>query len=178
MGYRGRLIWPFTARIARHDPASTATDPDGAGDLESGFDDVFREPVQVPETGSQIGRDARAEFEPLDLPCQVEDQVWEQLRMMRTGNASRAEVVLVFHFANLELLGLVDAETGTALAPRVGDRLVSIHRSLDLSVVQAVPTPPGLYCEEAQPRSYGLSGLDRNLLVCTFRERERSSAKV
>lgn len=173
-GYRGRLIWPFVARIARLDPAGT----DAAVAPDAGFDDVFREPRQVPTAGVQQGLDARAELDPLDLRCQVEDQAWEQLRMMRTGNGAQSEVVLVFHFADLELAGLVDGAIGTALAPRVGDRLVSIHRAIDLTVVQAVPTPPGLYCVEAQPRSHGLSGGERNLLVCTFRERQLSSEKV
>lgn len=172
-GYRGRLIWPFLARIARLDLASTAADPDGAGALASGFDDVYREPVQVPD-GTQTGRDARAELEPIDLDCQVEDEAWETLRMMRSGNATRLELTLVFHFAQLEALGLVDATTGDALAPRVGDRLVAIVDRATREITQAVPTPPGLYCEEAQPRSYGLSGGKRNLLVCTFRERTRS----
>lgn len=173
-GYRGRLIWPFVARIARFDPEAT----DAAVPTDAGFDDVFREPRQIATPGVQQGVDARAELAPLDLACQVEDQAWEQLRMVRTGNNAQIEVVLVFHFENLELLGLVDGATGTALAPRVGDRLVSIHRSVDLALVQAVPTPPGLYCVEAQPRSHGLSGLQRNLLVCTFRERATGSEKV
>jgi hypothetical protein len=164
--------------VARLDLAGTAGDPDGAGPLTTGFDDVYREPVQVPAVGSQVGTDARAELEPIDLRCQVEDQAWETLRMMRTGNAQRLEVVLVFHFAQLEELGLVDATTGDALAPRVGDRLVSIRRYPGLEVVQAVPTPPGLYCEEAAPRSHGLSGGHRNLLVCTFRERTRGAPGV
>lgn len=172
--YRGRLIWPFVARIARLDPAGT----DAAVSPDAGFDDVFREPRQVEAPGVQQGVDARAELTPLDLPCQVEDESWERLRMLRSGASSQLEVLLVFHYRDLELRGLVDAGTGTALAPAVGDRLVSIHRSPDLSIVQAVPTPPGLFCVEAQPRSFGLSGLSRNLLVCTFRERARGSAKV
>lgn len=169
-GYRGRLIWPFIARIARLDLAGTAADPDASGPLTSGYDDVYREPIQIPAVGSQVGTNARVELAPIDLPCQVEDEAWETLRMMRTGNVARAELLLVFHFRSLEAAGLVDPTTGDALAPRIGDRLVSIHRTPDLALVQAVPTPPGLFCEEAQPRSHGLSGLARNLLVCTFRE--------
>lgn len=178
MGYRGRLIWPFVARIARLDRSAIADDPDGAGELESGYDDDFREPRQLPASGSQEGVDARVEMEPIDLRCQIEDIAWEQLRMMRSGVATQIEVVLVFHFSDLELLGLVDATTGTALVPVIGDRLISLHRSIDLSLIQAVPTPPGLYCVESIPRSYGLSGLERNLLVATFRERQTASERV
>jgi hypothetical protein len=125
---------------------------------------------------SQEGTDARKELADLDLTVQVEDQVWEQLREMRTGTVNSIEMTLVIHFRELEDLGLVDATTGDALAPRKGDRLKSIHHKSDSSLVQAVPTPPGLYVVEAQPRSHGLSGLRRNLLVVTLRDRTRSKA--
>ena len=171
-GYRGRLIWPFVARIRPLDAAAT----DASVPTNDGYDDVFREPRQIESAGRQEGVDARVEGTAVDIPCQVEDQAWDQLRMARTGNDPQGEVVLVFHFQALELAGHVDATTGTAKVPRVGDRLASIHRSADLSLVQAVTTP--LFCVEAQPRSHGLSGLERNLLVCTFRERARSSPKV
>lgn len=177
MGYRGRLIWPFIVRIAPLDRAATAADPDGVGGVESGYDDVFREPRQLAEEASQEGRDARVEGELIDLPCQIEDQAWDQLRMMRSGAAMQIEMVIVFHYSNLELRGFID-HTGTATVPRVGDRLVSIHKQVDMSLIQEVPNPPGLYCVEAQPRSYGLSGLDRNLLVCTFRERQTASERA
>jgi hypothetical protein len=77
--------------------------------------------------------------------------------------------VLVFHFRDLERMGLVDAATGEALL-RINDRLVAIHR-MDGVLVQSVRTPPGLYATEVQPQSFGL-GLSRNLLLVTFDERE------
>src|SRR6185369_14803963 len=140
MGYRGRLIWPFVARFARLDTAATAADPDGAGPLASGYDPIFREPVQVPQSGSQDGQSARQELEDLDLTVQVEDQAWEQLREMRTGSINAIEMTLVVHFRELEDMGLIDAGTGDALAPRKGDRLKSIRHRSDLSLVQEVPT--------------------------------------
>jgi len=174
MGYRGRLIFPFVAELARLDLEGTAADPDGAGPMTTGFDDVLQAPLRVPD-GTVDGATAETYLSPIKLRCQVEDESWEQLRMMRTGDAPASDVILVFHFKDLELLGYVDATTGDALAPRVGDKLVSIRRSPDDTLVQAVHDPPGLYCVEAQPRSYGLSGLRRNLLACTFRDRPRSS---
>jgi hypothetical protein len=86
-----------------------------------------------------------------------------------TGNSPRAHVVLVFHFRDLERLGLVDPTTGDATL-RVGDRLVAIHDHRTGALVQAVRTPPGLYLTEAQPQSFGL-GFRRNLLLATFNER-------
>lgn len=171
---RGRLIWPFIARIARIDPASIAADPDASGPLVSGYDEDFREPVRLPAATKVTGPSARAELAAIDLPVQVEDEAWEELRMMRTGDAATTRLTLVFHFKDLERLGYVDANTGDALVPRKGDRLVSIHHKRDGTLVQAVPTPPGLYCMEAQPRSHGLSSLRRNLLVCTFESRDQT----
>lgn len=176
MGYRGRLIWPFVVRIAPLDRAATAADPDGLDVLETGYDHDFREPRQLPDEALQQGRDARVEGEHVDLPCQIEDMAWEQLRMMRSGPAPQFEMVLVFHFAMFEMRGLVD-HMGIATVPRIGDRIVSVHRQIDLSLVEEVPNPPGLFCEEAIPRSHGLSGLHRNLLVCTFRERSKASER-
>jgi hypothetical protein len=74
----------------------------------------------------------------------------------------------VFHFADLERLGLVDLATGEALL-RIGDRLAAIrdHRTGDL--IQAVRTPPGLYLTEPQPES--VWAVARNLLVATVSER-------
>jgi hypothetical protein len=177
-GLRGRLIWPVVARFARLSLSGTAADPDGAGPLTTGYDPDFRAPVAVHAGGSQVGTPARAELADLDLDVQVEDQAWEALREMRTGDAERVEMSLVIHFRQLERLGLVDATTGDALAPRIGDRLKSLHRKGTLALIQAVPTPPGLYVVEAQPRSHGLSGGTRNLLVVTLRERATSSPKV
>jgi hypothetical protein len=177
-GYRGRLIWPVIARFARLDLSGTAADPDGAGPLTTGYDRDFRAPVAVPASGSQVGTTARRELADLDLEVQVEDQAWEALREMRTGDAERIEVTLIAHFRELERRGLVDAVTGDALVPRIGDRLKSLHKKGSLVLIQAVPTPPGLYVIEAQPRSHGLSGGTRNLLAITLTERATSSPKV
>lgn len=173
-GYRGRLIWPVVARIARLDPSGTAADPDAAGPLTSGFDADFREPVKVPVAGSTVGATSRKELADLDLPVQVEDAAWEALEEMRTGDASESRLVLVFHFADLEARALVDPTTGDALAPRKGDRLVAILDPHTNAVVQAVTTPPGLYVTEARPASFGLSARTRNLLLVTFESRDQS----
>jgi hypothetical protein len=164
---RGRLIWPFVARIGRIDPGSIAA--------VDGFDDAFRETRQL-EDGTQTGRDARVDMESVDLSCQVEDRAWEALRMSRAGGASNTEITLVFHFEEIERLGFLDPVSGMSTIPRVGDKLLSIHRGIDKELVQSSPVE--LFCVEAQPRSYGLRGGKRNLLVCLFRERAVSSERV
>jgi len=164
---RGRLINPFLAELARLDTVATAADPDGPGPLTSGYDPDFKETVVIPTPVG--GQDARREQPPIRLRCQVEVGTIEALQQLASGASPNSKVTLVFHFSDLEQIGLVDPDTGDALL-RVNDRLVAI-RDLAGNLVQAVRTPPGLYATEVQPQSFGL-GLCRNLLLVTFDERE------
>lgn len=166
VGYRGRLIFPVIARIARVDLAT----------MSDNFDPVFHEARPIATaTSPQEGAESRIELATIDLRAQVEDEAWETLRMMKNGDAARLELTIIMHFADLELGGYVDPETGDVIAPRVGDRLVGFYREADRTLIQTVPEP-GLYCEEAIPRSHGLDGGTRNLLAVTFRDRMRSFA--
>lgn len=164
---RGRLINPFLAEIAQLDTVATAADPDGAGPGVTGYDPDFKETVILGAPGARI--DARKEKPPIRVPCQVEVGTFEALQQLAAGNSPNSRIVLVFHFRDLERIGLVDVATGEALL-RINDRLVAIHR-MDGVLVQAVRTPPGLYATEVQPQSFGL-GLSRNLLLVPFDERE------
>ena len=163
---RGRLINPFLAEIARLDTVATAADPDGPGPLASGYDPDFKETIVLEEAGAR--RDARDEMPPIRLPCQVEVGAFEALQQLAAGSSPGAQVTLVFHFRDLERMGLVDPPSGDALL-RVNDRLVAI-RDLTGALVQAVRTPPGLYATEVQPQSFGL-GRARNLLLVRWEPR-------
>jgi hypothetical protein len=158
---------PLLAELAQLDPAATTAPPAGPDGPTSGYDLDFQETVLVPSAGERV--DARRERPPLFIPCQVEVQAFGELQEVLTGNSPRAQVTLVFHFQDLEQRGLVDAVTGDALL-HVGDRLVAIRDRHTHAVVQAVPTPPGLYLTEAQPQSFGLGG-QRNLLLAMFNDR-------
>jgi len=164
---RGRLVNMFAAELARLDVAATAADPDGPGPLSSGYDADFQETVLLP-TSSGHGVDARREKPSIRIPCQVEVQAFGELQEVQTGNSPRAQLVLVFHFQDLERMGLVDPATGDARL-RVGDRLVAIRDYRTGALIQAIRTPPGLYLTEAQPQ-FGL-GQRRNLLLATFNDR-------
>lgn len=164
---RGRLINPFLAEIARLDTVATAADPDGAGPLSTGYDPDFKETLVLEEAGQR--RDARQEMPPIRVPCQVEVGAFEALQQLAAGNSPNSQVALVFHFRDLEGMGLVDPATGDALL-RVNDRLVAIH-DLAGNLVQAVRARPGLYATEVQPQSFGL-GRARNLLIVRWEERE------
>lgn len=167
---RGRLIFSFRAQIFRADPVTTRNvDPDGSG--RGGFDDDFKEPVLVDHDGDGVSDFKRSELEPVLIPCQVEPVANEVLRMTGGGDSPASSMALVFHFADLERLGLVDSTTGEALI-RKGDRLGSL---VDRSgvVVQTFPDPPGLYVVESRPIGFGL-GLfmsRRNLLFVKFGDR-------
>lgn len=161
---RGRLIQRFKAEVARLDTDATRTG--------GHYDDVFRETVFVDGTGDGIGTDQRQEHTPDILPVQIGEETWEALRAHELGNLPQTDLVLWFHYRDLELASLVDGTTGHCLIG-VGARLVSIRDYLTEDVVLAVRTPPGLYVTEARPRGWGINMArpTRNLLRCTFAER-------
>lgn len=171
-GGRGRLINPFMAVIARLDRNATREQPpDDAGALPSGYDDVFREPIVV--TQSDGTRDEARQEKLIYVPCQVEDHAFQAQRMTTAGNNPDSRLTLVFHFRDLERLGLVDPETGVArITPN--DRLVEIRSYCCKHLIQKIPSPPGLYATQAMPSSFTL-GRSRNLLIVTFQERERTA---
>jgi len=164
---RGRLIVPFLAEIRQLDTdAQAALDPDGGGPLTSGFDPDFREPVRVSNVAVN-----RAEKAAVLIPCQYEDGLYGQLNQQPGGNDPRNQMILVFHFQYLEEAGLVDATSGEALI-RVGDRCTAIYQE-DGTFIQKFGVN-GFFCTEARPASFGLSGGERNLLICTFQSRDQA----
>ena len=176
---RGHLIFQFLAEVFRIDTQAMAgTDPDGPGPLESGYDPDFKEPVLIDQNDDGIGERYRLEFPPVRIPCQVETKVFEELRMLGSGNAPRSRIDLVFHYRDLERLQLVDATTGDALI-RPSDRLGAIYDKAG-ALVQAVRTPPGLYVTESQPIGFGLHRAHpkRNLLLVTFEDRQQGAGRT
>ncbi len=170
---RGRLIFSFLAEIHRLDTLATATeDPDGPGPFEGGYDPDFKESVLVDLDDDGIGERVRLEHPPVRIPCQVEPEVFDQLRIFASGNAPKSSLDLVFHFKDLERMALVDPGTGDALI-RPGDRLAGIYDKTEM-LVQAVRTPPGLYVSEARLIGFGLNIAlpKRNLLLVSFQDRQ------
>jgi hypothetical protein len=167
---RGRLLNPFKAKVARLDTVGTAADPDAGGPLTSGYDPIFREPL--PKVG---GGNYRKEHDALLIPCQVEfDDIVDQLAQASAGQETTTKVRIIFHFEDLERMSLVDATTGQALL-RLNDRLLSIHRFDDETLIQTVGLDAnGYFCTEARPVSFGLSGGARNLLVCVYEARDNT----
>ena len=168
---RGRLIVPFIAELAQLDTIGTAADPDGGGPLVSGYDSDFREPViagPAPGAARRVGKAA------IRVPFQVETETYDSLQQMFSGPNTDRRIILVFHFRDLENMGLVDPTSGEALI-RLNDRLIAIREhTAAQALIQQVRTPPGLYATEVVPASFGLSGGKRNLLLVTFEEREKA----
>ncbi len=156
---RGRLIFPMLAELSRLDTRATAEgNPDGTG----GYDPDFKEPVLIDNDDDGIGERVRREHSPVRIPCQVEPEVFEALQMLASGNAPRTRMELVFHFTDLERLGLVGQ-----IHP--GDRLGAIY-DFGGELVQAIRTSPGLFATEVRPGGFGL-GRKRNLLFVCFEDR-------
>lgn len=173
--HRGRLIFVFLAEIHRLDTTSIATeDPDGEGPHTGGYDPDFKEPVLVDLDDDGVSEKIRREYPPIKIPCQVEPNTFEALSMQASGNVPDSEIVLVFHFRDLERLDLVDVETGDALL-RPGDRLGAIYDKRG-NLIQKIRNPPGLYVSEARPIGFGLgmSRPRRNLLLATFNDRRQA----
>ncbi len=147
-----------------------AGDPDGAGELTTGYDPDFKEPVLIDADDDGVAERNRREFPPIRVPCQVEPEAFQALRMATAGNTPKSSLDLVFHFRDLEWLGLVDPVTGDALL-RPSDRLGGLY-DVAGRLVQAVRTPPGLYVTEARPLGFGLGRRPhRNLLLVSFEDR-------
>lgn len=170
---RGRLIFPLVARIARLDPVATVADPDGAGPLESGLDDEFRETVAEvsASAGSEPGSSSRQEVL-VDVLAQVEPADVERLQAGLTGAAPSSTLELVLHYSELETKGLVQADGTPAL--KIGDRLAELRDLRSGALVETFRDPPGMYATSVRP-AWGWLDRRRNLLLMTFASRDLST---
>ena len=167
MGYRGRLIWPVMAKIQQLDTAATKAN---TGTQPSGYDRIFREPVKF-----ESGGDSRIYRDPIMLPCQYRDRnrgPYEELEQFSDGRVLRYKLLVILHYQDLESRGLVDSKGRTVF--QVSDKLLSLHEQ-DGSLIREYDETP-LFCVHLQDRSFGLSGLKRNLVMLYFDDRDTASA--
>lgn len=159
---RGRLIFPLFAEIYRLDRPAMA--------LWGAIDPDFREPLLVASTDQDhnVGELMRIEMPVVRVPCQVENQQFERLQLTPAGNAPISRLVLIFHFRDLEVHGLVDEHTGNARI-QPGDRLGAIV-DRELRPQLTPQNPPGLFVSEVRPSGFGLGfkNPQRNLLHVSF----------
>lgn len=174
---RGRLIFPFTVRLAQLDTEATAADPDGAGPLTSGYDDDFREPVRVTQSTTDPAGDLKGianrveKF--VDVRAQIETEVFEQLQQVIGGASPGSRFVIVLHYKDLEDSDMI-GEDGQATI-RHNDRLDRIIDGCENEFV--FRNPPGLFVTQVMPGGFGL-GPNRNLLIVTFEERDQGVASA
>lgn len=161
----GGLIFRFFADVYRLDPAAMAA-VNPPGPAATGFDDDFQEPrLETP------GAPIRREMAPVRLPCQVEPDVWDQLRLFDAGNSPSTGIVLTMHFDDLARAGLVSASGEPTLRP--GDRVGGLY-DVTGALVQEIRNPPGLYIDELRQDSFGLSlrRPKRQLLLVHLKDRQ------
>jgi len=166
MSYRGRLINPFVAVIARLDTVATRANTEG-GKVPAGYDPVFREPHAVTEADGD--RKGTRKESIVRIPCQIEDPELDLQRQQVMGNDPSETITLAFHFCDLERLGLVD-DDGIAKI-HTNDRLVELRTVCGNKLVQKFR---GLFATQVTPGGFGL-GLRRNLLFVAFDDREQTT---
>lgn len=158
--YRGRLIRPVLAEIARLD--TSATREAGA------YDDDFRT-VRASRVGPERAG-GRRELEPVRVPVQVEPTKEAEQKQAPAGNMPFTWVTLVMHHLDLVRLELVD-ENGLPKV-RVNDRLVALYTSKG-ELIQRMAPPS--YAVSVQAGGFGL-GSNRNLWIANFASRQQGVA--
>lgn len=153
MAYRGRLIVPFKVDLARLDTQLTA------------YDDTFQTSRVRVIAGQRV--ETRAEQTLLTVPCQIEPADDETQTQTPGGNAPTSTITLVFHFATLEKMHLLDANGEPTI--RVNTRLAALRRK-NGTLIRTYAETPGLFATKVQSDGYGLGGY-RNLCLVVFTER-------
>ena len=162
---RGRLIFPFTVRVAQLDTHQMAQDPDDAGDLTSGYDEDFAEPVTIQAASGGPGEEHRVE-DIVEMKAQIEPAAFGRLEMFFSGASNDSRFVCVAHFRSLEQANLIDADGNAKI--HISDRLVDVYDYKSNLVM--TPRKP-LYVVEARPEGFGI-GMRRNLLFVAFQARK------
>lgn len=157
---RPRLVNPFYASIARIDYAGGET----AGD----FDDDFGEVKTKTVSGQRVVE--RPESAAVKVRCQIEDEEFRSLHMFDAGDSPEAKIGIVCDMTWLARNGYVGADGLSVFG--INDRLVQIvdHRG---NKVHDIANPPGLYCVEARPISYGI-GRRLRLLLLRYNDRAQT----
>lgn len=163
---RGRLLFPFYVEIAQLDTEAI--------DTAGNYDPVYRTVRKVDTDGDGIGETQRAYKSTVLLPAQIEDRAMEEYNPTVFGNVPEHDMVLVFHFKDLERLSLIDPDGRPSI--NVGDKLVAIKNKHG-TLIRTIPDPPGLYVVEPRD-SYDLSTIKRNLLVVFLRERKETADRA
>jgi hypothetical protein len=142
---RGRLINRFVAVIRRLDTAATAAVVGGGYDKE--FDSLKRV-----SDGTQLGAATRREMAELRLYVQLDRTTWGKITRTRGGKQIEADIILTFHWPDLENGGLIGVDGEPLL--KAGDRIDKIETIA--GVVDATfKNPPGMFITEFERAGHG-----------------------
>jgi hypothetical protein len=165
--YRGRLIQRFVAVLYRIDTAATAAVVGG------GYDPEFGEPLPV-ANGSLLGASSLRERPALRLPCQLDRKTWGAAGAARSGYEENADIILVFHYPDLEAAGLIGTDGVPQIFP--GDRIGAIE-DVGGAVQETFANPPGMFVTDLERAGHGLAafGMPRfNLLIAYCSKRHQA----
>jgi len=157
---RGRLINKFVAVIRRLDTEETSLVTGG------GYDPEFDSPIPV-DDGTQLGASSRREMPELRLNCQLDRTSWGEQNMARGGKQIVADIVLVFHWPDLENMGLIGADGEPVL--KKGDRIDHIETRKG-DVEATFDNPPGMFITGFERAGHGQApfGNPRTNLLYTY----------
>lgn len=167
------LLFPSLLKVSRLDiPATRRVDPDGAGDLTTGYDPDLRTPhVYTDATGSRV---ISTRYKPpVYIPCQVEIKKFEELRQIFTGDAPVTEMSFVLHNRDLVKLGLlnVDGNCGHngVLDLKTNDRIDGVYCTRKR--IKNIDLKEELFIYRIDPGSWGMgpSGTDLKIVYTTNR---------
>lgn len=146
-------------------------DPPGAP--ASGYDTVFREPIVYDVGDTRV--ESRREFEPIRIPCQMEDLSEDRLHQVFQGDAPSSTMILVFHRSDLARLGLIVPATRETLI-RTNDRVSVIERLGEPgAIVRSLgPGGAGLFIYELRAASWGFGPDGYDLELAYLNDRPRA----
>lgn len=167
---RGRLINKFIAVVSRFDTDATAAVVGG------GYDQEFDEPVPV-DDGSQLGASSRRYMSEIRIPTQLDRRSWGDQQMTKGGRQVVADIILTFHWPDLENMGLIDAEGEPVL--KKGDRIDRIETVAGV-VESTFKNPPGMFITDFERAGHGQApfGTPRTNLLYTYCSYDRVAEAI
>lgn len=157
------LIAPVWVVFYRLDIQATwAEDP--PGDKDSGYDELFREPVISRTAGAR--HVPRVETGPVYVKAQMETSTYEELQLALGGDNKATDQTYVLHRQDLAAAGLLDSNNECVFKP--GDRIDHIEEPLGTTVL-TYSKPLYVYRVLPGSQGFGPTGYDLNLVYTTHR---------
>lgn len=135
-----------------------------------GYDPDYRTTCLTDGDGDGIGETDRIEGADIEFKAQIENDMEEMQKMVKTGDLSDSAVGLVVHLRDLNRAGLITA--ARPLGVKKGDRLVS-QKDRTGATVKTYDAPL-LYCTHAKHLDAYI-GRRANMALLIFSERPQGA---